>query len=140
MSLRSTHKPSLKLTLSKTHTLSNALKPLPPARTFSSLEDTDASLSSIVDLIPPQGGVTPGFDPHPGHGVIEDLVLFELPQTGVVDQNAAVLAAPDLVAPDRGVAARANLDPRVKVVEDLVVFQLAVAAVVEIDADLGEGE
>ena len=45
--------------------------------TLSPVEDADASVSAIMDLVPPQPGIAVQLDPHPCHGVVEDLVLDE---------------------------------------------------------------
>ena len=74
--------------------------------TSPSVEDADASVSPVVDLVPPQRGVAVRLDPHARHGVVEDLVVLDEAQARVVDQDAPVLAPPNLVALDLGVAAR----------------------------------
>lgn len=49
--------------------------------TSASVEDADASVSAVVDLVPPQGGVAVCLDPHPGHGVVKDLIVLDEAQT-----------------------------------------------------------
>lgn len=49
------------------------------AATSSSVEYTDPTVSPIVDLVPPQGGVTVCFDPHASHRVIKYLVVLNEP-------------------------------------------------------------
>ncbi len=49
--------------------------------TSASIEDADTSISSIMNLISSQRGVAVCLDPHPGHGVIEDLIVLDEPKT-----------------------------------------------------------
>lgn len=49
--------------------------------TSASVEDADASVSAIVDLIPSQRGVAVRLDPHARHGVVKDLIVFNEAQT-----------------------------------------------------------
>lgn len=71
--------------------------------TFASVEDTDASVATVVNFVAKQMRVGVGFDPDSCHCVIEDLVITDLAQAAVVDENAAILTAPDLVALNRRV-------------------------------------
>ena len=41
-----------------------------------SIEDTDTSVSAVVNFVLLQGRVGVRFDPNPGHGVVEDFVVF----------------------------------------------------------------
>ena len=78
--------------------------------TFASIEDADSSVSSIVDLVVPQDRIAVSFDPHPSHGVIEDLVLLNDPQPTVIHQDASILATPDLVLLYEWIASRPDTD------------------------------
>lgn len=49
--------------------------------TSASVEDADAAVSAVVDLIPPQRRVAVRLDPHSRHGVVEDLVVLYEAQT-----------------------------------------------------------
>lgn len=44
--------------------------------TSSSVEDTDSSVSPVVDLVSAERGIAVGLDPHSSHGVVKDLVVF----------------------------------------------------------------
>lgn len=44
---------------------------------LATVEDADAAIPAIVDLVPFQRWIRVGFDPHSRHGIVEDLVLFE---------------------------------------------------------------
>lgn len=76
--------------------------------TFTSVENTNPSVSSIVDFVLSQSGVAVSLDPDTRHGVVEDLVVFQNSQTSVVDQNSSVLTSPDLVLANDGVTARSE--------------------------------
>ena len=45
--------------------------------TSASVEYTHSTLSAIVNLVSEKHRIALGFDPHPGHGVVKDFVLFE---------------------------------------------------------------
>lgn len=49
--------------------------------TSASVEDADASISAVMDLISSQSGVAVRFDPHSRHGVIEDLIVLDEAET-----------------------------------------------------------
>lgn len=49
--------------------------------TSASVEDADASISAVMNLVPPQRGVAVRLDPHPGHGVVKDLIVLDEAQT-----------------------------------------------------------
>lgn len=49
--------------------------------------------------------MTVRFDPHSGHSIVENFVLFQKAQTTVVHEHTAILAAPDFVTTDLRVAA-----------------------------------
>lgn len=46
-------------------------------RTSPSVEDADASISPVVNLVSSQRGVAVRLDPHPGHGVVKDLIVLD---------------------------------------------------------------
>ena len=76
--------------------------------TFSSIEDTDSTVPSVVNLVVSQHGVTVRLDPHPSHGVVEYLIVLDHAQPAVVDQNPAILTSPDLVTPYQWIAPRSE--------------------------------
>lgn len=57
------------------------------ARTSASVEDADASVSAVMNLIPPQRGVAVRLDPHPGHGVVKDFIVLDKAQTCEIKQQ-----------------------------------------------------
>lgn len=52
--------------------------------TSASVEDADASISAIMNLISSQGRVAVRLDPHPSHGVVKDLIVLNEAQTWYV--------------------------------------------------------
>lgn len=49
--------------------------------TSASIEDADAAVSAVVNLISSQSGVAVRLDPHPRHGVVKDLIVLDEAQT-----------------------------------------------------------
>lgn len=45
--------------------------------TSSSIEYTDATVSPVMDLVPPQGGVAVRLDPHSCHSIVKDLIVLD---------------------------------------------------------------
>lgn len=68
--------------------------------TFSTIEDTNAAVSTVEYFVPFQRWVGISLYPHAGHRIVEYLVLLQQPETSVVHQHSAVLPSPDLVPPD----------------------------------------
>ena len=77
--------------------------------TFSSIKNTDASFSAIEYFVAAQRRVAVCFNPHSSHGIVKYFVLFEHPESAVVDEHAPVLASPDLVATNNGIATCSDL-------------------------------
>lgn len=44
--------------------------------TSASIEDADASISAIMNLISSQCGVAVSLDPYPSHGIVKDLIVL----------------------------------------------------------------
>lgn len=55
--------------------------------TSASVEDADASVSAVVDLVSPQRGVAVRLDPDTGHGIVKDLIVFNKAQTCRISHN-----------------------------------------------------
>lgn len=72
--------------------------------TSASVEDTNASVSTIVDLVEAQYRIAVCLDPHTRHGIVKDLIVFNVPQATIVHQDPSVLSTPDLVTLDQRVA------------------------------------
>lgn len=49
--------------------------------TSATVEDADASISAVMDLVSPQGGVAVRLDPHSSHGIVKDLIVLDETQT-----------------------------------------------------------
>lgn len=49
--------------------------------TSASIEDADAPVSAVVNLISSQSGVAVRLDPHSRHGVVKDLIVLDEAQT-----------------------------------------------------------
>lgn len=49
--------------------------------TSASVEDADASISAVMNLVSSQRGVAVSLDPHPRHGIIKDLIVLDEAQT-----------------------------------------------------------
>lgn len=55
--------------------------------TSASIEDADASVSAVVNLISSQCGVAVRLDPHPRHGIVKDLIVLDEAQTCYIRQQ-----------------------------------------------------
>lgn len=73
--------------------------------TFSTIEYTYSSVSSIKYFISFQGRIGVCLDPNASHGVVKNFVLFEQSKAAVVNENPAVLSAPNFVATNNRIAA-----------------------------------
>lgn len=49
--------------------------------TSASVEDANAAVSAVVNLVAPQRGVAVRLDPHARHGIVEDFVVLDEAQT-----------------------------------------------------------
>lgn len=61
--------------------------------TSSSIEYTDTTISAIVDLIPPQGGVAVRLDPHSCHCIVKDLIVLNEAQACKKDSHFIMATA-----------------------------------------------
>jgi len=73
-------------------------------QTSTAVEDADAAVSAVVDLVVAKDWIALGLYPDASHRVVKDLVVFDDAKAAVVHKDSAVLAAPYLVAPHQRVA------------------------------------
>ena len=72
--------------------------------TSSIVEDTNATITAVVDLVELQRWIAVGLDPNAGHGIVEDLVLLDDAEATVINEDSTILSAPDLVVLDQWIA------------------------------------
>lgn len=83
-------------------------------------KDVHSTLQTVVDFVPPDGGVAVRGDPHAGVLVGVDLVLDKLAHAVLVDVDAACLPVVDLAANHRGVSLGLHLKAGDAVVVDVI--------------------
>lgn len=95
----------LKNKTNKMHIRQQKKKPFLKICTFSSIEDADTPISTIIYFVPPECWITIRFDPNSCHGIVEDFILFQDTQSPIVHKHTPVLPSPNFVATDDGIAA-----------------------------------
>ena len=68
------------------------------------VEDTDSAFFPVVDLVPSQDRIGVCLDPHASKSVAVDVIFYQEPLTGIVDENTTVFATKDLVSSDNWIA------------------------------------
>ena len=88
-------------------------------------ENIDSALLPVVDLVPPDGRIAVGGDPHAGEVIRMDFVVYELAQAVLVHVDAARLAVMDFAVNYRRVGSSLHFEAGDAVVVDVVRLEVA---------------